>query len=319
MTSVRVRAAKIAAIAGLFLVVPAFATSSYLLRISTLMVVFALFTIALNVVFGHTDQLFLVVGGLGGIGGYTMVLTANELGVTPWVTIPVGVVLAGLVAGGLSYIAAKRRFTVIVIAIFTLAFQLALTEFFIGANTITGGSDGIPVERIGLDDRLVFYYLLVVVLVVYLVGYDRLVNSRYGFAFSSIREDELAAESVGIDAVRYKTAAGLLAGMMIGLTGALYALTEGYISPAVYSFENVDVLILIMLTLGGMRTLVGPVLGAAVVFWLDEFLIEFQQWRLFVFGVLLILLFLYFRDGVVPKVTERLEARDMDLASVLDE
>ena len=103
----------------------------------------------------------------------------------------------------------------------------------------------------------------------------------------------------------------------MGLTGALYAMTEGYISPAVYSFENIDVLVLIMLTLGGMRTLVGPVLGAVVVFWLDEFLIEFQQWRLFVFGVLLIVLFLYFRDGIVPEVRERLEARGVTPASIL--
>ena len=99
MNERRVRAVRIAVALAAFAILPAFATSSYLLRVLTLLIGFALFAISLNVVFGHTDQLFLVVGGLAGVGGYTTVYTAIQLGVTPWLTLPLGVVLAGALGG----------------------------------------------------------------------------------------------------------------------------------------------------------------------------------------------------------------------------
>ena len=317
MSERRLRAAKVGLVIAGFAALPALATSSYRLRVFTLMVGFALFAISLNVVFGHTDQLFLFVGGLAGVSAYASVYVAGELGTTPWLTLPVGVVIATALAGLVSYVAAKRRFTVIIIAIFTLAIQLSLNQFFIGARSITGGSDGIPVPDLLITDRLVFYYLFVAVLVVFAVGYDRLVHSRYGLAFEAIREDEVSAAASGVDVVRYKTFAGLLGGAMIGLVGALFGFSEGFLAPAVYSFTSIDVLVLIMLTLGGMRTLLGPVVGAVVIFWINEALAQTRGWRTFVFGVLLIVLFLYFRQGVVPKASEVLERLGVDVEAML--
>lgn len=313
----RARAAKVLAMALLFAILPVFATTGYLLRVFTLIVAFALFTIALNVVFGHTDQLFLFVGGLAGVSAYTSAYTATALGVTPWVTLPLGVLVAGVVGTSVSYLAAKRNFSVIIIAIFTLALQLALSEFFVGARSITGGSDGIAIEGLGIDNRMIYYYIFVAVLLVFLVGYDRLVHSRYGLGFDAIREDELAANASGIDVVRYKTFAGFLGALMIGLVGSLYGFSEGYIAPAMFSFTSIDALILIMLTLGGMRTLVGPVVGAVFIFWINQALAGTQGWRSFVFGVLLIVLFLYFRQGFVPWAATILDDRGIDLSSAL--
>lgn len=317
MSDRRVRAAQIGFATAAFALVPAFAVTSYRLRVLTLMVGFALFAISLNVVFGHTDQLFLFVGGLGGVSGYTAVYAAGQLAVTPWLTLPLGVALAGLLGAVVSYIAAKRRFSVILIAVFTLALQLALNQFFIGARSITGGSDGMVVQNLLIDDRLVFYYLFVAVLLAYLVGYDRLVTSRHGLAFEAIREDELAAASIGVDVVRGKTFAGSLGALMIGLAGALFGFSEGFVAPAVYSFTSVDVLVLIMLTLGGMRTMLGPVVGAVFVYGIDVLLAGTGGWRTFVFGVLLIVLFLHFREGIVPKARDLLADRGIDLASAL--
>lgn len=316
MTERRLRAARIGIVLAAFALLPVLATSSYRLRVFTLMVGFALFAIALNVVFGHTDQLFLFVGGLAGVSAYSAVYTAGELGVTPWLTLPIGVVLAGLLAATVSYIAAKRRFTVIIIAIFTLALQLSLNQIFIGARDITGGSDGIVVPNLLVTNRLVYYYLFVGLLAVFAIGYDRLVHSRYGLAFEAIREDEVSAAASGVDVVKYKTFAGTLGGVMIGLVGALYGFSEGFLAPAVYSFTSVDVLVLIMLTLGGMRTLLGPIVGAVIVFWINQVLAQTQGWRTFVFGVLLIVLFLYFRQGVVPWAAELLECVGVDVESM---
>jgi len=313
----RVRAARIGILVAAFAVLPVLATSPYRLRVFTLMVGFALFAMALNVVFGHTDQLFLVVGGLAGVGGYGTVYTAIQLGVTPWLTLPVGVLIAGALGAIVSYIAAKRQFTVILIAIFTLALQLALSQFFNGARAITGATDGLVVPALLIEGRLAFYYVFVVVLLVFVLGYDRLVHSRYGLAFEAIREDELSAASSGIDVVRYKTFAGLLAAMMIGLVGALYGFSEGRLFPAIYAFSAIDVLVLIMLTIGGMRTMYGPVVGAAFIYTINEFLANYGGWRTFVFGVLLIVLFLYFREGIVPKANGFLKGRGVDWAELL--
>lgn len=307
MNDRRVRLARIGLVVAAFAVLPAFATSSYRLRVFTLMVGFALFAISLNVVFGHTDQLFLVVGGLAGVGGYGTVYTAIQLGVTPWITLPIGVLIAGALGGVVSYIAAKRHFSVILIAIFTLALQLALSQFFNGARAITGSTDGLVVPSLFIEGRLAFYYIFVVVLFGFVVGYDRLVHSRFGLAFEAIREDELAAASSGIDVVRYKTIAGLLAAVMIGLVGALYGFSEGRLFPAIYAFSAIDVLVLIMLTIGGMRTMLGPIVGAVLIYLINEFLANYGGWRTFVFGVLLIVLFLYFRKGIVPWAADRLD------------
>lgn len=111
--------------------------------------------------------------------------------------------------------------------------------------------------------------------------------------------------------------AGLLGASMIGLVGALYGYSEGFLAPAVYSFTAIDILVLITLTLGGLRTLLGPIVGAVLVFWIDQFLAGAGGWRTFVFGVLLVVLFLYFREGVVPKVANALEERGVDLAGAL--
>lgn len=296
------RSLEIGVILLFFVVLPIFAVSGYYLRIFTIIIVFALFSVSLNVIFGHTDQLFLFVGGLAGMGAYTTVIAANALGTTPWITLPLGVVVAGLIGGTVSYIAAKRRFTVILVAIFTLALQLSIVELFTGARDLTGGSVGMPVEGVGIQSNLVFYYLFVAVLLAFLLSYARMVDSRYGLAFETIRQDELAAAATGVDVVKYKVIAGTVGSLMLGLAGGIYAFWAGYISPGTFAFVSIDVLVLIMLTLGGMRTLSGPVVGAVAVVSIEEILASYPQWRLVIFGSLLIVLYLNFRQGIVPNV-----------------
>ncbi|MGQ4556245.1 ABC transporter permease subunit [Halobellus sp. GM3] len=308
----RVRALKIGAIALVFAVLPWLTDSSLLERLFFLIMLFAMFGIGLNIVFGHTDQLYLFVGALAGIGGYTTVMAADALGMTPWMTIPAGVIFAGLIGGAVSFIAARRRFTVILIAVFTLTLELAVNQFLVGSSQLTGGSTGLPVQRLGIENELVLYYVVAAVFLGFVLLYDRLINSRFGVAFSAIREDELAAESVGIQIVRYKTLAGVLAAMLIGLTGILYGFFEGRLYPSTYSFNNIDVALLIMLTLGGLRTLYGPIVGAAFIFFVEEQLADTPEFRIIIFGVLLIVLFLYFRSGIVPRIHEFLERRDLD-------
>ena len=311
---------RVALATGALAAVPLLVTgSSSFERTLTGVVVFALLAVALNVAFGGTDQLFLFTGGLAGLGAYTASLSAAALGVSAWLTLPLAALVAGATAGLVSWVAARREFTAVLVAILTLNLQLALTELFVGADGVTGGSTGYAFDGLGLDaagdalgvsGTLVLYYLLVALLGVALVAYVRLGSSRHGLAFAAIRADETAARAAGIDVVRYRTAAGALAGALVGVTGVGYVGLESYVSPSLFAFLRVDVLVLVVLVLGGLRSTLGPVVGAVVVVSLEELLRLFVTgYDTVVFGALLIVAFLYFRQGIVPTVESALARR----------
>jgi branched-chain amino acid transport system permease protein len=284
--------------------------SSYYEGVFAHLVLVAMFAVALNIVFGQTDQLFLFMGGLAGIGGYGTALLADWTGINPWLTLFVAALVAGLIGLVVSWISAKRNFTVVLISILTLNLQLVLSEVYSGARDITGGSTGFSysyltlepvVAVVPLSQKAALYYLGLALLVGLLLLYVWLVNSHYGVAFHAIREDELAAASIGVDVVRYKVVSGFLGAFAFGFVGAFYAREAGYILPSAFSFLTVDVLILIVLVVGGLRTTLGPVVGAAIVVAIEEILVStLTEWRSAIFGLLLIFLFLYFRRGVVP-------------------
>lgn len=308
---------KLGATAVLLAVLPVFALgNTYYLGLLTDVLVFALLAVALNIVFGHTDQLFLFTGGLAGIGAYTTALLSDWLGVTAWATLPVAVLGCGLVGLLVSWIAAKRKFTVINIAILTLALQLALMAAFVGARDITGGSTGfrydyfsldVVADAAGVSEGLVVYYTSLAGILIALAVYLVLVHSKLGLAFDAIREDEIAAEAAGIDAVRTKVIAGFVAAALVGLGGTLYALSASHITPELFSFLGVDVVVLVVLVVGGLRTTLGPLAGTVLIVASEELLAGAPQWRTALFGGLLVLLFLYFRNGIVVFLRERLE------------
>ncbi|SDY31311.1 branched-chain amino acid ABC transporter permease [Halobellus clavatus] len=283
--------------------------SSYYEGILARILLISVLAVALNIVFGQTDQLFLFSGGLAGFGAYGTALLADWLSLSAWITLPLAAILAGGIGLLVSWISAKRNFTVVLIAILTLSLQFVLTEIYVGARDITGGSTGfsydvLSLESItavtGLGNKVVVYYLVLILLLVSLLLYVRLINSKYGVAFAALREDELAAESIGIDVDRYKMVAGFLSAFLIGFTGPLIVKEAGYILPSAFSFFAIDVVILIVLIVGGLRTTLGPVFGAVIVVAIEQVLASYaSNWRTALFGALLILLFIYFQNGVV--------------------
>lgn len=280
---------------------------------------FAVLATALNIIFGETDQLYLFTGGLAAIGAYTTALSADYLGLSPWLTLAGGAVAAGFLGALVSYVAARRRFTVIVLAILTFALQSIIMELLVGLRDITGGSTGFrftglqfePVqEALGISRYTVAYYALVGVFAVAVGVYAWLVRSKYGLAFEAIRQDEIAAEATGIDIVRQQAFAGFVGAFLIGLVGPFYAQSTGLVIPSLFSFASVDVLVLIIVVIGGLRTTFGPLIGAAVIVYIYNLLSEYGQWRTVVFGILLTVLFLYFRQGLVPFARSVYDRRD---------
>jgi len=127
-------------------------------------------------------------------------------------------------------------------------------------------------------------------------------RSHFGWAFKALRDDEMTAELAGVDVARYRIYAATIGSAMIGLTGALLAYSAGFISPATYSFDRVDVRVLVLVAFGGLGTLLGPVIGAGVFAILDEQLSTSLELREVLYGVFVIAIFLFFRHGVVSAV-----------------
>ena len=212
---------------------------------------------------------------------------------------------AAVLGGLLSWIAVSRRLDVIFTGIVTLAFSLGFDNLLLGQRDLTGGETGLVVDagsQTLLGELVAPYYVFLALVLGYLAVYRLLQRAQIGWAFRALRDDEIAAELAGVDVKRYRVIAGIIGAAMIGLAGALYAHSEGFIAPSTYAFGNVDVRVLVMVAFGGVGSLLGPVVGAAAFTILDEWLVSFNEYRLILYGAAMIVLFLGFRRGFVPAV-----------------
>lgn len=293
------------AVAGLVLALLPIATggSPYYLRIITLMLVYMAYAVAFNVIFGHTKQLFLCLGPLAGASAYLSVVVTRELGVAPWLTIPLGVLLAGALGALFSYVSVRRGLGAIFVGIVTLAFSLIFHNVILGLRKLTNGETGLVTKGLGaplLEHPVSSYYVFLALLVGSLIGYSVLMSSRVGMAFRALSDDELTAELAGIDVARCKVVAAAVGSVLIGIVGGCYAYYSGFIGPAMFSLIGVDIAVLITLLLGGMGTRMGPVLGGAAFTVVEELVRPFGQLNVLVNGGLLVVLFVGFRRGLVP-------------------
>jgi len=305
--------APVVAVAAVLAAVPlVVGDSPYQMRIATLMLVLACYAVAFNLLFGHTNQLFLCVGALASLGGYLSVILVRDLKLASPAAVGLATVAAAATGGFLSYVSVRRGFGVLFVGIVTLAVSLIVHNLLLGLRDLTNGETGIVTRGLGMglgDHPLRAYYVLLAVVVASLAAYRWLFGSRHGAALHALSEDEVSAELSGIDVTRYKVACATGASALVGLVGALYADLNGFISPSVYAVGHVDIPVLVALLLGGMRTLLGPVVGAALFSVVDELVRPFGQLTVLAYGVLLVALFLLFRQGVVPVVQNALGRR----------
>jgi branched-chain amino acid transport system permease protein len=279
----------------------------HLMRLAVDALVFGLYAVGFNVIFGSTNQLFLCVGALAGVGGYTAAILSEEASLPMAVGLVLATALATALGGILSWVAVRRSLGVIFTGIVTLAFSLSFANLLLGQRELTGGETGLVVTAADgsfLQDRVAAYYLYLGMLVVFLALFRALQRSHIGWAFRALHDNELAAELAGVDVARYRIYAGLIGSAMLGVTGAFYAHSNGFISPSTFAFGHVDVRVLVLLAFGGLGTLLGPVVGTVVFAVLDELLVDSGQLRTVLYGLLIIVLFLGFKRGVVPAVAD---------------
>lgn len=284
--------------------------SPYYMRLATLALVYMAWTVAFNLIFGHTKQLFLCLGALAGSAAYMTVVLTKQLELSPWVTVPIGMAAATALGALFSYVSVLRGLGIIFLGIVTLAFSLIFHNLVLGLRQFTNGETGLVTRGLGfplLEQPMSSYYLFLAVLLIALAVYYILMASRMGMAVRALSDDELTAELSGIDVTWYKVLAAAVGSAILGLVGALYGFYNGIVSPSVFSFVSVDIPVLIALLLGGMRTRLGPIVGAAAFALIEELVRPFGQLNVLVYGILLIVLFVAFREGLVPMLRKTLK------------
>jgi branched-chain amino acid transport system permease protein len=299
--------APIVATAAILAVLPSvwFGDSPYTTSLAVQALVFASYGVGFNLIFGSTNQLFLCMGALAGIGGYGAAIFTDKTDLPMAAGVAAGTASAAIVGGLLSWVAVRRSLGVIFTGVVTLVFSLAFTNLLLGQRDLTGAETGLVVTGAPADlgdDRVGGYYLFAALLVAFLIVFRLLQLSHVGWAFRALRDDEVAAELAGVDVTRYRIYAATVGSGMIGLAGALYAYSAGFISPATYAFERVDVRVLVLVAFGGLGTLLGPVIGAGVFAVVDERLTGSLQLREVLYGAFVIAIFLGLRRGLVPTV-----------------
>lgn len=298
--------APIAVVVAILALVPLwYSDSRSMMVVVTTGLLFACYTIAFNLIFGSTGQLFLCAGALAGIGGFGSAILSDRVGIPFLLSMPLAALIAGVFGALLSWVAVRRSLDTIFIGIVTLAFSLSYENLLLGLRDLTGGENGLRVEagsETVVGGQVAPYYVFLGLVAAYLIIYRLIQNSHIGWAFKALRDDDVAAELAGINVAKYRVLAGWIGAMMLGLAGALFAHYRGFIGDSTYAFGNVDVRVLVMLAFGGIGSLLGPILGATVFTVVDELLVDYAQLREVIYGVVTVVLFLSFRQGAVPAI-----------------
>jgi branched-chain amino acid transport system permease protein len=300
-----VRLAKAAALVALLVLLPPLADSQFVTTVMISCLMFGLLGAIYDLMLGYAGLINFGFGGFLAVGAYTSALASFHFGVSPWLGLGLGglmCALVGLVTG--------------VITLRLKGLYLALMTFFVGeairfsiANSpdYTRGTLGLTVEPFpdllgigfGREDLLPYYYLLLLLGATVMAVMTALVRSRYGLAFKAIREDQLAAESLAVDATRYKLVNFTTASFLTGVIGAFYAHYLGILSPTPEEFgvpRTVEVLIVTYV--GGRGTLWGSLFAGFLLIGFQEYFRALGAWRLVLFGLLLIGVMLFARKGL---------------------
>ncbi|MEO3843186.1 branched-chain amino acid ABC transporter permease [Streptomyces sp. B22F1] len=287
-------------LAVLTVALPFVNSTTYLIQIATGALIFVMLAVGLNIVVGFCGLLDLGYAAFFAIGAYTSGVLATKFGWPMIATIPVVVVVA--VLGGIFIGGPTLRLRSDYLAIVTLGFGEIIR---ITANNIdfTGGPNGlygIPgFGDFGLRSDIVVYWVTAVVVCAAVLFSSRLGRGRLGRAWRFVREDEDAAEAMGIHTYKVKFAAYIAGAVFGGIAGVLFAAQQTAISPPSFNFLW-SALILMAVVLGGMGSTPGVVLGALIISLLPELLRGAENWRYLIFGLLLIVVMIFRPQGLLP-------------------
>jgi branched-chain amino acid transport system permease protein len=285
-------------------VVPAYAAltgNAFALTLFTRVVILAIAALSLNLIMGFGGMVSFGHAAYLGIGGYAVGILAKEgigSGFLQWPIAVGAAALYALVVGALSLRTRGVYFIMI-----TLAFAQMIYYIAIGLDRY-GGDDGLTIYHrsgfgglIDLSNRTVFYYLCFGLLLVGVYMVWRVVNSRFGMVIQGARSNERRMRAIGFPTFRYQLVCFVIAGAMCGLAGALLANHTDFISPAMMHWTRSGDLI-VMVVLGGMRAIFGPLIGALTFLLLEEGLSRVTDYSNLILGPFLLLVAISWQGGI---------------------
>jgi branched-chain amino acid transport system permease protein len=284
----------------LLLVVPFFLSTYYIFLIS-LLAVYSLVSIGLNILMGYTGQIAAGHAGFLAIGAYFTSIVGTNV---EWLPCYVVLLLAGLLSAVIGFLLGIPilRLKGFYIAMATLAFGVVVSEVILQWSSLTGGDDGLNVPTatiagFAFDSDLKKFYLIISVTIFLTILSKNLVKGYIGRAFIALRESEIAAQTIGIDLARYKTIAFAISAFYTGVAGGLFAYLITYISPDAFTIElSID--FIAMIVIGGMGSILGSVIGAVILTGMTQLLAQLLDLQIFIFGISLIVFMIFMPKGI---------------------
>ena len=278
---------------GLLLIFPFAVTNPYYLHLGIVILIYSIVLLGLDVVFGYTGEVSLGHAALLGIGAYTAGILSLKLGIGLLPSLPAGIIVAALF--GLLLALPALQVTGPYLAMVTLAFGTIIYTLINEMDFLTNGPLGISLVKpmffdlrdsgIGFFDmsaarlrEFEFFFIVAACFLISLVVVNRLIASRYGRAFEALRDAPIASDCMGVSVYKHKVIAFAFSAGLAGLAGALYAYSEQYIAPNSFGIP-LAIQFLLGVALGGRKSRVGPVLGAAIIVVLPNLLADIELFR----------------------------------------
>ena len=291
------------------LLLPIFVRDVYILRIFIFANVFVIFAVSWDVLGGFTGQINFGHALFFGVAAYTAALLNIHLGLTPWLTIPLGAIVA--VAAGLLVGIPALRLRGHYLALATLAFPLMLTGGVFAFSNLTGGELGLSGVTPLPGSRMSQYYASFLLMAGSVLIMWKLTDAnssiiRIAVIFHAIREDEIAARACGINTIRYKLLAFAISGFFAGVAGGFYVHFLRIAGPStlelMLSFQAI-----IWTIFGGIGTIYGAVVGVYILYPLMEVLRAAPELRMFVFALIIMVILRFMPEGIAVWVRDKLE------------
>jgi branched-chain amino acid transport system permease protein len=296
------RGALLVVLALVIALLPLVFPSSYYFRVAALVWVSALAAVGLNILMGQAGQVSLGHAGFFGIGAYAVAIGPAHLGLPSWVSLIAGAALSGIVAFLVGRPILRLRGHYLAIA--TLGLGVLVAMVITTESRFTGGPDGMPVARLTLFGWRVtgsdtWYWIAGGALLVGTWLALNLEDTPTGRAFRALHDSEVAARVAGIDVARYKLKAFIVAAVYASVAGSMLALMNGFITPDQAGFLH-SVELVTMVVLGGLGSVAGAIVGAAVLVTLPQVLTTFHEYEHLMLGLLIMVAMIFLRQGIVP-------------------
>lgn len=287
-------------ILGALALLPLAGLSSYLMHILILFIMWSVIGMAWNLLGGYCGQVSFGHAAFFGVGAYAAGLLYHHFGLSAWWGLPFSVVVVAGFSLVIGFIVLRLRGPYFALATLAMGEVLRVSaENLVG---LTQGNIGIMLQQRTWVGKTQYYYIVLVLAAATFLLVKKVVESKLGYYFVAIREDQDAAESLGINTTFYKTVALCVSAVITGVAGAFYTNYMGYIDPkVVFALHDISIITIMVVMVGGVATYWGPLVGSAIMILLAEIVRSLPKLGAAhhtLFGVLLIVIIIFLPNGI---------------------